>query len=181
MSLYNALFGENPLSGLLLSALGILKRDVPRYRDVFLVEEEGKLRIMIHTRTGGGNRAFYDSQESCRANYPNDFDDEDADHPAGPWNDDLRALPTFVRDEDSKDDATYANFFFDVPLAFSSMIALLHEMTKGKIERPETRWTKLFEDLKAGAHTPDGKRALEVGAEVMKRLDETPDGGTVTV
>ena len=56
MSLYNALFGTNPFANALLMALGITASDVPRFRDCYL-DDDGK--IVIFTRTGGGNRILH--------------------------------------------------------------------------------------------------------------------------
>jgi hypothetical protein len=110
MSLYNALFGKNPLSGMLLAALGVTEADVPRFRDCYLSEEGD---IVIHTRTGGGNRDWYDG--------PND------DNPGGPWNSTLRALPGFKYDADDTFDRTYANFHFAVPEPVRLQIELLKQ------------------------------------------------------
>lgn len=177
MSLYNALFGENPMAEVLLSALGLTRDGVPRYRDVYLgASPEGEPRIVIHTRTGGGNREFYECEESCRANYPEYFKDTD-EPPTGPWNADLRKLPTFVRDEDDDFDCTYADFYFKVPPAFAPLIATLQEIGAGKIEKPSERWEKLFADMKSGEQTDDAKRAQEVGKAIFEKLQPMIDKG----
>lgn len=120
----------------LLEALGIPKDGVPRPRGVGV--QDGK--IIIHTRTGGGNREYYDSESICRANYPEyfkggsnyeeqlksfqngekyQFDDfspiPEPEEPKGPWNDDLRANQYYISDEDDDFDSTYANFWFKIP------------------------------------------------------------------
>jgi hypothetical protein len=50
--MYNMLFGSNKAAPVLLAVLGITADRVPRYRDCFIDGEN----IVIHTRTGGGNR-----------------------------------------------------------------------------------------------------------------------------
>lgn len=117
MSLYNMLFGVEPTAVIALKMLGIGTANVPRFRDAFFTwadEEQTVPCIVIHTRTGGGNRGFYDSEERCRAEYPEDFHG-DTDDPSGPWNADLRKLPGYQYDQDDSFDATYADFYFRVP------------------------------------------------------------------
>ena len=45
MSLYNALFGENAESHVLLGMLGVNKEYFDRYRDVDLIENGTKIRV----------------------------------------------------------------------------------------------------------------------------------------
>lgn len=52
MSLYNALFGMNQMSDVLLAALGLTRADVGRFRDCYIQND----RIAVYTRNGGGNR-----------------------------------------------------------------------------------------------------------------------------
>ena len=86
MSLYNLLHGRNALSELLLSYLRLTPAMIPRFRDCYIDGE----RIIVFTRTGGGNRNFYENERRCRASYPHYFEPESPDPPSGPWNDDLR-------------------------------------------------------------------------------------------
>jgi hypothetical protein len=140
--MYNMLFGTNKAAPVLLAVLGITADRVPRYRDCFIDGEN----IVIHTRTGGGNREWYESVESCRLNYPEMFDGKD-DTPNGPWNDDLRALPTYIRDEDDDFDCTYANFYFAFPVAFSDDLKALS--SKSDTYKPSEKWAALFAALGA--------------------------------
>jgi len=160
MSLYNMLFGTNPNTDFLLAALGIDKDKIPRFRDCFI--DEG--RIVIHTRTGGGNRDYYESEESCRDNYPEYFGD---DPPTGPWNEDLRALPTFIMDEDDDFDSTYANFYFECP---AEVKILGNRMgTIGDVP-PADKWRTLLADLEADTKTPESQRALEMGKRIIEQI-----------
>lgn len=139
MSLYTMLFGTNSLADVLLACLGISREDVPRFRDCYL---DGDL-IVIHTRTGGGNRDYYDSEHECRANYPDYFDGQD--DPSGPWNDDLRALPTYLYDEDDDFDCTYADFYFSIPDEYRDNLTALSEGIP--VEKPSEKWQKLIAAL----------------------------------
>lgn len=128
MSLYNMLFGINDLTPFLLSVLGIKQEDIPRFRDCFL--NEGY--IVIYTRTGGGNREFYD--------YPNDENQE------GPWNSTLRDNEYYISDNDDEFDCTYANFYFRFPNEYRSDLEALEAGNESYT--PSERWQMLFEELR---------------------------------
>lgn len=167
MSLYNALFGVNPLAGVCLQALGITTENVPRFRDAY-INETGE--IVIHTRTGGGNRDFYDSEARCRAHNPEYFTGDEP--PTGPWNTDLRALPGFLYDEDDDFDSTYADFHFKPTPEWEPIIKTLLETT-GASEAPRAKWEKVLSDLKSGnAQSDSAKRALAVGEQIIAALDK---------
>jgi hypothetical protein len=142
--LYNMMFGVNNLAGVFLFMLGIDQTKVPRFRDCRLNKEGTE--IIIHTRTGGRNRAFYDSEDSARENYPEDFE-KGKEHPPGPWNEDLRKLSGFIRDVDSHD-STYADFYFKVPEKYAA--AIKAGVAKTDTTTPEEKWQRLFEALKRG-------------------------------
>lgn len=133
MSFYNMLHGYNPLAGVLLKILDVSPDKIPRFRDSYFDGEH----IVIYTRTGGGNRDWYDG--------PND------DNPDGPWNSDLRALPGFVRDEDDDFDSTYASFYFTVPEHFGYLLDKLKSMAQR--ETQSERWEATIERIRTA--TPD--------------------------
>lgn len=141
MSLYNMLFGVNEMAPTLLAALGINEGNVPRFRDCYLDTE--KKRIVIHTRTGGGNRDFYESEESCRDNHPEYFTGKDK--PSGPWNADMRKHPQFLYDRDDDFDATYADFYFSFPPDLAADLTALCENVE--THRPSEKWQALFAAL----------------------------------
>jgi hypothetical protein len=151
MSLYNMLFGVNPFSGVLLEVLGISEADVPRYRDCYLSEDGTE--IIIHTRTGGGNRA--------------DYQDENAS---------LTKVPGYKGDSDDDYDYTYANFRYDIPQASKSMVALIKEM--GAVSNPAERWQSLLENMRGGdTSNPDVKRALAIGEKIFGQIDAAMRSG----
>lgn len=97
MSLYNMLFGVEPTADIALKMLGVGPHDVPRFRDAYFKWADNTQTdpvIVIHTRTGGGNREAYRSE-----------------------NDRLTALVGYRYDRDDNFDSTYADFFFSVPEA----------------------------------------------------------------
>lgn len=99
MSLYNMIFGVNPLAGVVLKALNLEQDNIPRLRDAYYDCDDDVL--VVFTRTGGGNREYY---ETCI--------EEDYD---GPTNLDLQNHSHYLRDEDDDFDSTYAYFYFSVP------------------------------------------------------------------
>src|SRR5215469_975950 len=104
MSLYNMLFGFNPYARMLLKMLNVDVIQIPRFRDCFL-NTDGV--IVIFTRTGGGNREYYENATP--------------ENPEGPWNSDLRKLRGYLGDEDDSYDGTYAHFFYKVPEEYADM------------------------------------------------------------
>jgi S-adenosylhomocysteine hydrolase len=103
------LFGQHPLVTIFLRALG--DPEVPRLRDCYL--EDG--HIHIYTRTGGGNREYYEAENAA-----------------------LQHHPEYVSDEDDGYDCTYATFTFRIPAAWSFLRAL---ESSGP---PRQKWEKLM-------------------------------------
>jgi hypothetical protein len=143
MSLYNTLFGVNDRADILLTVLGLRAGDIPRFRDCFLRDNT----ILIHTRTGGGNRAYYENEKTCRENYPDYFTGEPSEHPQPPWNDDLRKHPNYLTDVDDAFDCTYANFYFSFPDEFKTELAALSRGDENIM--PSEKWKILFKTMDA--------------------------------
>ena len=143
MSMYNMLFGVNKVAPILLATLGLDQSKVPRFRDAYI--QDGK--IVIYTRTGGGNRPYYESLDECKENYPDDFEGDEKYIPTGPWNEDLRALPEFVEDFDEDFDETYANFYFKFPEDYKADLEMLSKAVD-EDATPSDKWNKLMETLK---------------------------------
>lgn len=95
MSLYNMLNGFKPSVFFMLPMLGKHPYEYPRFRDCFIGDEEhpeydGK--IIIYTRTGGGNRGTYEEENNT-----------------------MREMAGFITDYDDSFDSTFAMWVFDVP------------------------------------------------------------------
>lgn len=129
MSFYNLLFGVNKSAPVLMATLGLTPADVPRFRDCFINGD----KIVIHTRTGGGNREYYDE--------PNEENTE------GPWNSTLRDNAFYISDKDDDFDSTYANFFFRFPDAYADDLKVLAD--KDESHTPSKKWQALFERMKS--------------------------------
>lgn len=131
MSLYNSLFGFDPLSHMLIRVLDINPLHVPRFRDAFLLE--GK--IAVYTRTGDGNRSINAT--------PWVFEGEVIPRTVAPasWDALCAAHPDYLGTEDDEYDSTYAFWWFRYPEAVRD------ELTAGAQDheraRPSVRWKAL--------------------------------------
>lgn len=140
MSLYNLVHGENPFASVLLSMLGITRDDVPRYRDCFWTGEQ----IVVHTRTGGGNRDDYEDGNSF-----------------------LQGLPTYISDADDDYDSTYANFYFTVPETVKWVIPQIQAEGKS----PAEKWHEALERIKtADVNDPQVKRVMDTMRPLFEQI-----------
>lgn len=72
-------FDFDNFKDLLLKISGFEKDDIPRFRGIRLIKEDGNILLEIETRTGGNNRADYKyGNAAMRKNqfYEYDFDDD---------------------------------------------------------------------------------------------------------
>ncbi len=113
-------FGLNPACWLLLDILQLKPDDIPRFRDCFY--DAKRHLIVVYTRTGGGNREYYQDE-----------------------NDLLAAHPLYVLDSDDGYDSTYANFYFNVPEENSELLKKLFE--GHDTVPPKDKWEMLLNDL----------------------------------
>lgn len=91
--MYNLFKEESEVEDLLLGMLKLEKHNFARYRDCYLSPEGDK--IIVYTRTGGGNREAYGDEIY-----------------------DIRDLPTYITDYDDDFDETYMSFEFSIPAEF---------------------------------------------------------------
>jgi len=162
MSLYNALFGMNVLSPLLLKILDIDQPDGKwssgRFRDIYLNEDGTK--IILYTRNGGGNREHWDF------GYSEYGEGDTCPCPGCIITYRLPDHPNYLRDYDDDFDSTYAYVEFSVPDEY-------REELKNGAGKPETvseKFKRLIDDLDSGKETEETKRALKVGEEVFGKI-----------
>jgi hypothetical protein len=110
MSSFNMVAGTNKLAGLVLHALNLEHGQIPRFRDAYLdIDEPGRPKLVILTRTGGNNRSNYVEE-----------------------NETLSGLVGFIADHDDSFDSTFAHWQFEVPAdaakVVTSAIAKITEM-----------------------------------------------------
>ena len=118
--LYNTLFGINEVAPMLLKCLALSPDDIPRFRDCYLNGED----IVIHTRTGGGNREDYEKENAK-----------------------LQAHPNYLRDEDDDFDCTYANFYFSFPKEYAEDLKAISQQRPDI--KPSEKWQALFKERDA--------------------------------
>jgi hypothetical protein len=93
MSSFNMVAGYNKLAPMVLHALNLEPGQVPRFRDAYLdIDEPGCPKLVILTRTGGGNRSGYVNENKT-----------------------LSGLVGFISDHDDSFDTTFAHWKFEVP------------------------------------------------------------------
>jgi len=125
MSLYNLMNGVNNFTPALLAILGLSEDDIPRFRDISLIDEGTKIELF--TRQGGGNRETDYIAEA---------------------NEKLTKHPNYLRDYDDDFDCTYAYFEFSVPEEYAQAckdIAALQE-----VESPGKTFLKAILNIKDG-------------------------------
>ena len=98
MSMYDILFGHNPYTLVLLRVLNLTADDIPRLRDVEVIDGQ----IQVTTRAGGANRGDYKDT----------------------WRD-LGRHPLYEGTEDDDSDSTYAYAYFRFPVAHAADLALI--------------------------------------------------------
>lgn len=120
--------GRNDKTSLLLYVLKLDPAIIPRFRDIYLTPTS----ICVYTRTGGGNREWYDSKNE--------------NNPEGPWNSTLREHPLFVTDYDDEFDSTYATFEFSFPVEYADDLKALAESNPDV--KPSDKMLAAIESLK---------------------------------
>lgn len=153
------MFGVSPLAGLVLQALDLTPDAIPRFRDAYFNAEEN--RLVIYTRTGGGNREYYGGRGG--------YDNEDYE---GPFNEDLELHSNYLYDEDDDFDCTYAYFYFSIPESFAPIFQTFKELGAGKDLNPTEKFAKMIEDLQNGNDTAETARALEIGKSLVEQINK---------
>lgn len=136
MSLYNMLFGVNPLSKIILATLRLTIEDVGRFRDCFVTNGE----IAVYTRNGGGNREHYF--------YGDGEDPGPGDHCKCTGciiTYHLPKHPCYLRDKDDDFDCTYATIYFKFPDEYADG---LKKIDAGEKFDPDARWEAILEALR---------------------------------
>ena len=101
----------NPDQDKCIRAVGLDPDKIPRLRGAGIQKMDGNFIldycIVIHTRTGAGNRKDYEANEK---NIDHVFEGD-----SNPY---MRTSPYYLMDEDDNFDHTYVNFFYRIPEDF---------------------------------------------------------------
>lgn len=118
MSLYDTIFKRHAKSVAILAMLGLIKSDVGRFRNCFVINN----KIAVYTRNGGDNRKDFQGV----------FDT-------------LSRHTCYIGNEDDTFDSTYATIFFSFPKEFSEE---LKKIASGEEFIPSERWLEAIEASK---------------------------------
>jgi hypothetical protein len=165
MSLYNMLFGVNPLSEVLLGLVGLSTQTVGRFRDCYVEFSGDRWLLCVYTRNGGGNRECWNAKTwgareegcnctGCIASLK------------------LPEHPLYVSDEDDDFDNTYATFYFAVPKPFWPFIEELTTNSSPE-SKPKERWANLLAKIEsAPPGDPDVQNAMQALRPVFEKISE---------
>lgn len=133
MSMYNLIFGSNPIGPVLLAMLKLTPGNVGRYRDAGVYE--GK--IAVYTRNGGGNRECWTISN---------WDEGKCSGCVGCFmEEDVQKHPNYLYDQDDEFDSTYATIYYSFPEEWKE---LLEQLDSGESFEPDKRWLDALEALK---------------------------------
>lgn len=147
MSLYNAIAGFNPNAAICMAIMGLHPKDVARFRDAWLSDDGEKITIL--TRTGGGNRADFMTENFL-----------------------MTQQAGYVSDRDDTFDSTFAHFVYVVPHHFKKdTLILAHAMKKIGLSEdtqgPEMIVKRVAGELKL---TPMTMEEARVAGDAFERI-----------
>jgi len=151
MSLYNQLFGVDPLAEYYLRVIGLKRESIPCFRDCYLwCEKTGELRICLYARIGGNNRKDYRTALET-----------------------LSRNMYWLSDTDDDFDPTFCIIEFSIPDDCRDDIESLISTGEAVMAKvPAERWRQLIDKLKKGdVNDPEVKRALEIGDKIFAQVD----------
>lgn len=149
MSMYNMLHGENPFADALLAMIGVTRAECGRYRDCFLDDTEGVLRIAIYTRCGGGNREAYEHVFGEMSERPGYLDNRDDDY-----------------------DCTYATIWFAIPDKFRELCAQFAGM--GAVQNPQEMFEATMRTIRTASDAdPEWQRLKALFAPLLETISRT--------
>lgn len=144
MSLYNMLFGVNEEMPVLLGMIGVNTDYFDRFRDVDLIENGTKIRVL--TRLGGGNREGY----------------------AETW-DKIQSHELYITDYDDDFDCTYAYIEFNIPDKFKETAK---KMFNGEPVSVSDKFNKELKEMGKGG-TEANKKAKQIAQQIENAINDT--------
>lgn len=142
MSLYNMLFGTNEETPVLLGMIGCNMEYYTRFRDVDLIENATKIRVL--TRLGGGNR--------------NDYKET--------W-EKIRKHELYLKDYDDSFDETYAYIEYKIPEKFKETAK---KMFKGEPISVKEKFDKEIKEMEKPG-TEAYKRAEKIAKQLIDGME----------
>ena len=119
---------------------------------------------------------FKDSDNVCEIQV-HPVDEEEFDYEVdmgGPFNEDLREIQGYLRDEDDSYDCTYASFYYEVPEKFKYLLDKLKSMAMK--ETQEERWENAIERIKtANADDPLVSKVTEAFKPLFEQITKATE------
>lgn len=100
---------------------------IPRFRDAYFDFSQNEPKLVLYTRTGGGNREFYEKE--------NNF---------------LRNCENFIEDFDDSFDSTYAHWVYSVPENYKNDVDIFIKILKEKgydFSTPSEKFQKALDEI----------------------------------
>lgn len=164
MSMYNMFNGYEPTAPLVLRIMGLLPKTIPRFRDAYFtyrdranpdpvkMAESDPIMVLL-TRTGGGNRPKYETENSA-----------------------LCTLPGYIDNADDQFDHSFALFRYELPQQLHELArTILHDNGPPLTLREKT------EQIISGDATVRQKQATERLVETLKQVIKRDDGKDVII
>lgn len=180
MSLYNAMFGTNPIAPLILKMLSLDMTSVGRFRDAYLDERDGVTVLAVYTRNGGGNREHWAYSHPDKSDVEVEVEGKECSCTGCIQTYRIPKHPNYITDADDDFDCTYATTWFSIPDEYMELIdGVVGQWAGAKPEQsPGARFQSLITAIQDTDEThPDYKRALEVGEMVFGKLDAAIENG----
>lgn len=131
MSFYNLMNGVSPATFFMLPMIGMHPTEIPRFRDVFLKDEEHPEyddNIQVYTRVGGNNRNCGFGEEK------------------------LEEHPNFIATFDDNFDNTYGTYVFSVPEEWKEDYDKIKRLEFHNLsEKYKVRFGEIYPELKDDA------------------------------
>lgn len=139
-------------------------KSIPRFRDAFINKDN---KLVIYTRTGGGNRAYYESRKAG-------VNDEHT----GMFNEDLRNFEGFISDHNDPFDSTFAHFIYEPKGKAMKAIMDVLPPEEYQSEDPHVKMKNLLEAIKQNDTShPSFQKAMEVGKSLVGQIENAVKSG----
>lgn len=177
MSFYNLMHGVYPATDILLGMLDLSphgKWPVGRFRDIYPMKtEDGKLRIVLFTRNGGGNRDCWSEVfgEDGKKIDLGKYGKFKCSCPGCTIEKILPKHPFYDGDWDDEFDYTYAYIRFKVPEQFQEEVEML--LNIGGTRNPTKMFKDILNKLRSGdSEDPEVKAAVKRLKPLIKQITE---------
>ncbi len=137
---------------------------IPRFRDAYVNKDN---KLVIYTRTGGSNRAYYEAKRLG-------INDEHT----GLFNEDLRKFEGFVKDYDDPFDSTFAYFIYEPKSKQMKAIMDVLPPEEYQVEDPHFRMQNVLKAMKQNDEShPAFQQVMAVGKQLVDQITKQTKSG----